>query len=418
MEQDVRIAVIGLGYVGMPIVLSFARYLNIIAYDISYNKICYLKSKYSSNSKIYFTNNESDLKKANFFIVCVPTPIYNDKKPDLSYLKNSCKIIGRNLSENAVVVFESTVFPGVTEEVCIPLLEKYSNFIYKKQFNVGYSPERINVGDNNHNFINTTKIVAANDKKTLKIISMVYNLVLNNVYEVCDIKTAEAAKIIENCQRDVNIAFMNEFSIILNKLNVNMEEVLKAAKTKWNFLNFSPGLVGGHCIGIDPYYMIYKANDLGYNPKILSQSRFINESMSEYIVNNIIKIIFKEQLTIKELNVGIFGFTFKENCDDVRNTKVYDIILHLNNYNINPKVYDPNANFKITKDLYNIELINKKELKNLDIIIFAVSHNEFKNISINQLNKMFKTNVKIVIDLKWIFDEKKLLDNGFVYWRL
>lgn len=431
-EKKEKLSVIGLGYVGIPLAIAFAKRINVIGFDISKEKISkYLKgidvtkevgNDEIKNSTIVFTNNEEKLKEAKFHIIAVPTPINTDKTPDLSALIKACKIVGRNMIKDSVVVFESTVYPGVTEEICVPILETESKLNYGIDFKVGYSPERINPGDKEHRFENIIKVVSGMDEPTLNTIAKVYELVVKaGVYKAESIKVAEAAKVIENAQRDINIAFMNELSIILGKMEIDTKSVLMAAKTKWNFLDFSPGLVGGHCIGVDPYYLTYKAAELGYISQIILSGRKINDNMGKYIAENIIKKLISMDLSILKARVLIVGFTFKENCSDIRNTKVIDIIKELKEYGINPLVYDMIAEKEEAWENYGIILQESEALNDFDLIVFAVAHNEIKRMSIQSIDKMFKrgsNSKKAIIDIKGIFDKNKIEDQGYIYWRL
>jgi UDP-N-acetyl-D-galactosamine dehydrogenase len=429
LNKQVSLAVVGLGYVGLPLAYAFSEKVNLIGFDISKFKIERYKKGIDStqeigdekikNSKIHFTYEENDLKKALFIIVAVPTPINIDKTPDLGPVISASKTVGRNLQKGSIVVYESTVYPGVTEDVCVPILEKESGLKCGIDFKVGYSPERINPGDLNHRLHNITKIVSGMDEESLEIIAKVYKLVVTDadVYKAESIKVAEAAKVIENSQRDINIAFMNELSIIFHKLGIDTQAVLNAAGTKWNFLKFYPGLVGGHCIGVDPYYLTYKAALSGYDSQIILAGRKINDSIGKYIAENVVKILIHQKKIVSQARVGILGFTFKEDCQDTRNTKVMDIISELYEYDINPIVVDPIADQEEAKHEYNLVLDSKNKLDNLDVLIIPVSHKEFKAYSSNELSKMFKGK-PILFDIKGIFDKIKLENEGFVYWRL
>ena len=359
------------------------------------------------------------MQKAKFHIVAVPTPVNDDHTPDLKPVESASQILGRNLTKGSIVVFESTVYPGVTEDVCVPILEKESGLKCGIDFKIGYSPERINPGDKKHRLENIKKIVSGMDYETLEEIAKVYELVVEaGVHKAPSIKVAEAAKVIENSQRDINIAFMNELSIIFNKMGIDTKSVLEAAGTKWNFLNFRPGLVGGHCIGVDPYYLTYKAEMLGYHSQVILSGRRINDDMGKYVAENCVKNIISSGKRVKNSKVVIFGFTFKENCPDTRNSKVFDIVKELREYGIEPVIYDPIADRLETKRLYDISLGDKEDLKAVDAVIIAVSHNEFLKYTINEISKLYCDGKKILIDVKGIFDRKEYESAGYTYWRL
>ena len=428
INRKTKLSVIGLGYVGMPIAVAFSKKIDVIGFDIDENKINnYISGIDITNEvgkealekcNVEFTCDEKKLNDALFHIVAVPTPIYDDHTPNLSQVISATEILGRNLKKGSIVVYESTVYPGVTEDVCIPILEKQSGLLCGKDFKIGYSPERINPGDKVHRLETITKIVSGMDDDSLNIIAKIYELVIEaGIYRAESIKIAEAAKVIENSQRDINIAFMNELSIIFNKMGIDTLSVLKAAGTKWNFLSFTPGLVGGHCIGIDPYYLTYKAEQMGYHSQVILSGRRINDDMGKYVAENAVKQLIKCNKLINKAKVGILGITFKENCPDSRNSKVYDIIRELNEYDINPIIVDPVADSVDVKKYYNIELERFDKLKSLDLLIIAISHDIFKDISIEQYDNMFKDN-KIIIDVKGILDKNVYEKRGYVYWRL
>lgn len=428
VNKEESVAVVGLGYVGMPIAVAFAHKINVIGFDISKAKIELYRNGIDPTKEVgdmvikettvKFTSDETDLSSAKFIIVAVPTPVNSDHTPDLKPIESASKTVGRNLTQGSIVVFESTVYPGVTEEICVPILEKESGLICGKDFKVGYSPERINPGDKVHRLETIVKVVAGMDKESLDIISSIYELVVEaGVYRADSIKVAEAAKVIENSQRDINIAFMNELSIIFNKLGIDTKAVLEAAGTKWNFLKFYPGLVGGHCIGVDPYYLTYKAEQVGYHSQIILSGRRINDDMGKYVVENLIKSLIKADVTIKNAKVGILGLTFKENCPDTRNTRVVDIINELREYSISPIIVDPVADALEAKHEYGISLSNINDLTNIDALIVAVAHDEFKKITINQIDKMLG-NSKVIIDIKGIFNKNEFEKNTYIYWRL
>lgn len=432
IKKEAKLSIIGLGYVGMPIAVAFAKKLNVIGFDISREKIeLYNRgidptkevgNEIIKSTTVEFTADEARIREADFHIVAVPTPVNSDHTPDLRPIENASRIVGKNLRKGSVVVFESTVYPGVTEEICIPILEKESNLICGIDFKVGYSPERINPGDKVHKLESITKVVSGMDQESLDIIAKVYELIVNaGVYKAESIKVAEAAKVIENSQRDINIAFMNELAIIFNKMGIDTHAVLAAAGTKWNFLKFTPGLVGGHCIGVDPYYLTYKAQKLGYHSQIILSGRRINDDMGRYVVENLIKNLIKANVTIKTSKVAILGFTFKENCPDTRNTKVMDIINELGEYGITPYVSDPVADILEAKHEYNIVLNEMIEIKDVDALILAVGHDRFLNLSQEDFNGFFKSgqnDSKVLIDVKGILNRYEYEKAGYRYWRL
>lgn len=431
-RREEKISVIGLGYVGMPIAVAFSKVADVIGFDISEAKVNLYKSGIDptnevgndaiKNSSVIFTSDESELKNSVFHIVAVPTPVNPDHTPDLRPVESASLIVGRNLSKGAIVVFESTVYPGVTEEICVPILEKASGMKCGVDFKVGYSPERINPGDKIHRLESIIKVVSGMDQESLATIASVYELVVSaGVYRAHSIKVAEAAKVIENSQRDINIAFMNELSIIFNKMGIDTKEVLKAAGTKWNFLNFYPGLVGGHCIGVDPYYLTYKAEQLGYHSQIVLAGRRINDDMGKYVVENLIKSLIKANISVKSAKIAILGFTFKENCPDTRNTRVIDIVNELREYGLEPKIYDPEANNQEVMHEYGLSLSPLSDIKNKDAIIIAVAHKEFLNLSLNDFDLMFKKSLnesKVIVDVKGILDRAHYENAGYHYWRL
>ncbi len=427
-----KLALVGLGYVGMPIAIEFAKYVDVIGFDVNNAKVQAYKNGIDPTgeagndviklSKVEWTSDETKLKEASFIIVAVPTPVDKDNKPDLSPVTSASEIVGRNLSKGSIVVYESTVYPGVTEDICIPILEKESGLKCGIDFKIGYSPERINPGDKEHRLPNIKKIVSGMDNESLEEIANVYSIVVKaGVYKASSIKVAEAAKVIENSQRDINIAFMNELSIIFNKMGIDTLEVLEAAGTKWNFLNFKPGLVGGHCIGIDPYYLTYKAEQVGYNSQVILSGRKINDGMGKYIAEQTVKQLIDLGIDVKTAKVGCLGITFKEDCPDVRNSKVNDIITELNEYGIKPLVYDPVADISDTKKFYDIDLVSKDMLSNLDCLIIAVAHKEFRAMDSDDLDKLFKNidnNKKLIVDVKGIRNKTELKTKGYKYWRL
>lgn len=428
-RKDEKISIVGLGYVGLPLAISFARVADVIGFDISKEKI----QKYHAGIDVtkevgdqaikettaFFTWEEKYLKECRFHIVAVPTPINSDKTPDLRPVIGASKTVGRNLTKGSIVVYESTVYPGVTEEVCVPLLEKESGLKCGVDFKVGYSPERINPGDKVHRLETIVKIVSGMDEGSLEEIARAYEMVVKaGVYKAESIKAAEAAKVIENSQRDINIAFMNELSIIFDKMGIDTKAVLKAAGTKWNFLNFFPGLVGGHCIGVDPYYLTYRAEQMGYHSQIILAGRKINDDMGKYVAENTVKKMIKADKQIKGSKVGIFGVTFKENCPDTRNTKVVDIIRELEEYGIEVQIVDPVADKEELWHEYGLKLSRMEDLKNVDALMFAVSHDEFKPLTLEHLKDLYNNNKHVLIDVKGLFDRKEAEEMNYIYWRL
>lgn len=438
LHSDIRagkvaISLVGLGYVGMPIAIEFAkRGVNVIGYDLNAAKIETYKSGIDpthevgneaiANSTVEFTADETKLQEAKFHIVAVPTPVNDDHTPDLTPVEGASHTLGRNLTRGSIVVFESTVYPGVTEDVCVPILEKESGLKCGIDFKVGYSPERINPGDKVHRLNTITKIVSGMDEETLENVAKIYEIVVDaGVYRAESIKVAEAAKVIENSQRDINIAFMNELSIIFNKMGIDTKAVLEAAGTKWNFLNFRPGLVGGHCIGVDPYYLTYKAEMLGYHSQIILAGRRINDDMGRYVAEQVVKKLITVDVPVRNAKVGILGFTFKENCPDTRNTKVIDIVRELNEYGIQPLIADPHADKAEAERLYGVSFSNMDEIRECDAVIFAVGHSSFAELTIEQIDDMFKSGSngkKVLVDIKGLLDRKLFEHNGYCYWRL
>lgn len=432
VNREEKISVIGLGYVGLPIAVAFANITDVIGFDICKRKIQLYKKGIDPTkevgdeevkcTKVEFTSNEKMLRSARFHIVAVPTPVNSDNTPDLRPIQSASRTVGRNLLKDSIVVYESTVYPGVTEDICVPILEKESGLKCGSDFKVGYSPERINPGDSLHRLNSIIKVVSGMDEESLDIISKVYQLVVEaGVFKAESIKVAEAAKVIENSQRDINIAFMNELSIIFNKMGIDTKSVLEAAGTKWNFLNFSPGLVGGHCIGVDPYYLTYKAQQLGYHSQIILAGRKINDNMGKYVVENLIKNLVKADVAVKYSKVAILGFTFKENCPDTRNTKVIDIVNELKEYGITPTIADPEADFEETKLEYGIALDLISNIRNMDAVVIAVGHSQFRNLMQHDFDMMFKSglnNNKVLLDIKGILNRIEYETLGYRYWRL
>ena len=431
-NKEEKLALVGLGYVGMPIAVEFAKHVDVIGFDINKAKIEAYKNGIDPTlevgdeaiqaSTVEWTSDETKLKEAKFIIVAVPTPVNDDTTPDLTPVIGSSEIVGRNLTKGSIVVYESTVYPGVTEEVCVPILEKESGLKCGVDFKVGYSPERINPGDKVHRLTTIKKIVSGMDAESLDEIANVYSIVVAaGVHHASCIKVAEAAKVIENSQRDINIAFMNELSIIFNKMGIDTLEVLEAAGTKWNFLNFRPGLVGGHCIGIDPYYLTYRAEQFGYHSQIILAGRRINDDMGKYVAEQTVKQLIAADKPIKSAKVGVLGITFKEDCPDARNSKVNDILKELREYGIRPIVCDPVADAPDAKRFYGVDLVSLDEFKDLDCLIIAVSHKEFKALSSADIERMFKDEPnerKVIVDVKGVRSKNEWQALGYRYWRL
>lgn len=430
-NNEEALSLVGLGYVGMPIAIEFAkRGVKVIGFDLNAAKIETYKSGIDPTNEVgddvikattvEFTADETKLREAKFHIVAVPTPVNNDHTPDLTPVEGASEILGRNLTKGSVVVFESTVYPGVTEDVCIPILERESGLKCGVDFKIGYSPERINPGDKVHRLNTITKIVSGMDAETLDTVAKVYEIVVDaGVHRAESIKVAEAAKVIENSQRDINIAFMNELSIIFNKLGIDTKAVLEAAGTKWNFLKFYPGLVGGHCIGVDPYYLTYKAEEVGYHSQIILSGRRINDDMGKYVAENVVKNLIKADKAVRNAKVGILGFTFKENCPDTRNTKIIDIVNELREYGIAPLIADPTADAAEAKRLYGVEFCGMADIKDCDAVVLAVAHDEFAKLTMSQIDEMFKNGEKkVLIDIKGLLNRKEYEAAGYSYWRL
>ncbi|WP_462411181.1 nucleotide sugar dehydrogenase [Neobacillus sp. Marseille-QA0830] len=428
-NREEKISVVGLGYVGLPLAIEFAKRFDVVGFDINPNKIeKYIKGLDVTNevgedalrnTTLHFTNSESNLRDCKFHVIAVPTPINSDKTPDLTPVIQASKIVGGNLTKGSIVVYESTVYPGTTEEVCIPILEKESGLKLGKDFKVGYSPERINPGDKINTLTKIVKVVSGSDEEALHMISSIYESIIEaGVHRAGSIKVAEAAKVIENSQRDINIAFMNELSMVFNKMNIDTKAVLEAAGTKWNFLKFTPGLVGGHCIGVDPYYFTYKAEQLGYHSQIILAGRKINDDMGKYVAYNIIKNLIKAELPISKAKVAILGLTFKENCPDVRNTKVIDIIHELEEFGVHVVVHDPIADKDEVWDQYRINIVDKNGLKGLNCIVLGVAHSEFTEYGYDFFDNLYASSKKVLIDVKGVLNRKEYESNGYVYWSL
>lgn len=427
-----KLALVGLGYVGMPIAVEFAKHIHVLGYDINEKRINEYKNGIDStneigeaikNTTVDFTADPRRLKEAKFIIVAVPTPVKNDTTPDLRPVEGASITVGQNLTKGSIVVFESTVYPGVTEDVCVPMIERESGLKCGVDWKIGYSPERINPGDRVHTLTNIRKIVSGMDDESVNEIKKVYDIVIKaGTFPVSNIKTAEAVKVIENSQRDVNIAFMNEIAMICDRMSIDTDEVLAGMNTKWNALGFKPGLVGGHCIGVDPYYLTNAAEMLGYHSQIILNGRKINDSMGKFVADATIKQMIEAGMAPKKATVVILGITFKENCPDTRNSKVVDIINRLKEFDINPIVSDPWADVSIAKSEYGVEIVSFDKIPKADCVIVAVGHNEFRSMSMMQLKQMFKEelgdNEKVLIDVKSLYRMDELKASGMRFWRL
>lgn len=415
--NNIKIAVIGLGYVGLPLAVEFGKHLPVVGFDINAERISALAAgtdhtlevsdeELTQASHLSYSSDIKALKDCNFFIVTVPTPIDDYKQPDLTPLIKASEAIGSLLKQDDIVVYESTVYPGATEEVCIPVLEKISGLTFNQDFYAGYSPERINPGDKEHRVTNILKVTAGSTPEIADFVDEVYNLIITaGTHKAASIKVAEAAKVIENTQRDVNIALINELAVIFNKMGIDTQAVLEAAGTKWNFLPFRPGLVGGHCIGVDPYYLTHKAQAIGYNPEIILAGRRLNDSMGEYVVTQLVKTMIKKRIQVEGAKVLVLGLSFKENCPDVRNTKIIDIVHELEEYNIEVDVYDPWVDKAEAEREYNVSPISKPAMNNYDGIILAVAHNEFVELGVEKIRSLGKTS-HVLYDLKYVFSKE------------
>ena len=433
LEKQEKLSIVGLGYVGMPIAVAFAKKgIDVIGFDLNKSKIDLYKSgvdptkevgdEMIKNTSVYFTADEKDLQKAKFHIIAVPTPVNVDHTPDLTPVIGASEIVGRNLTKGSYVVFESTVYPGCTEDVCVPILEKVSGLKCGVDFKVGYSPERINPGDKVHRLENITKIVSGSDEEALQTIKAVYDIVIEvGTYPVSNIRTAEAVKVVENSQRDINIAFMNELAIVFDKMDIDTNEVVDGMNTKWNALGFRPGLVGGHCIGVDPYYFTYQAEKLGYHSQIILNGRIVNDSMGKFVADAAIKKMISVGQAPKKSRVVILGLTFKENCPDTRNSKVDDIIKRLNEYGITPTIVDPWASERDAMHEYGVTLTKFEDVKDADCVIVAVAHKQFKELALGDIKKLFKDCAdceKVLVDVKGLYKVADLQASGLTYWRL
>ncbi|QDR79728.1 nucleotide sugar dehydrogenase [Sporomusa termitida] len=433
LAQQDYLAVVGLGYVGLPLAVAFADKVKTLGFDSNQEKIHIYQQGVDptreigdekiSSTTLEFTTDPVRLKEARVIIVAVPTPVNGDKTPNLAPVINASKIIGQNLSPGSIVVFESTVYPGVTEDVCIPVLEKESGLICGKDFKAGYSPERINPGDRVHKLENICKIVAGIDTETAEAITAVYELIIQaGVYKAPSIKVAEAAKLAENAQRDINIAFMNELAMAFDRMEINTQDVIAAMNTKWNALGFYPGLVGGHCIGVDPYYFIYQAELLGYHSQIIAAGRRINDNMANFVTDNIIKKMIQADKDVKKSNIYIMGITFKENCPDMRNSKAVDVCKHLAAYGIKVKVVDPFVDKTECKQELDLELVALKDVRQADCLVFLVAHQPFRELQPAELAAMYKPQDQqtrpVLIDIKSIFQQQTVTEKGYCYWSL
>lgn len=427
-----KLALVGLGYVGMPIAVEFAKHVHVIGFDINEKRINEYKNGIDSTNEVgdaisktavEFTADPSRIKEAKFIIVAVPTPVKDDNSPDLGPVKGASKTVGQNLAPGSIVVFESTVYPGVTEDICIPIIEKESGLKCGEDWKIGYSPERINPGDRVHTLTSIQKIVSGMDEESAREIKKVYDIVIKaGTFPVSTIKTAEAVKVVENSQRDINIAFVNEVAMICDKMGIDTDEVIAGMNTKWNALGFKPGLVGGHCIGVDPYYLTNAAEKLGYHSQIILNGRKVNDSMGAFVADAAIKEMIEAGMAPKKANVVILGITFKENCPDTRNSKVVDIINRLKEFEIAPIVTDAWADVEVAKKEYGVELVPFKEIPKADCVIVAVGHNEFRSMSMMKLKGLFKESLpdeeKVLIDVKSLYRKDELDASGMRYWRL
>lgn len=449
IKREEKISIIGLGYVGMPLAIAFAEKVDVIGFDVNkekvemYNKGIDMTGEVGDeaikNTTAVFCCDEEKLQEAKLHIVAVPTPTNEDKTPDLRPVIGASKIIGRNLTKGSIVVYESTVYPGLTEEICIPILEEESGLRCGVDFKIGYSPERINPGDKVHRLQNIVKVVSGMDEESLEIIAKVYELVVDaGVHRAESIKVAEASKIIENSQRDLNIAFMNEIAMIFDKMGIDTQSVIAAANTKWNFLLFEPGLVGGHCIGVDPYYLVHQAERFGHESKVIAAGRKVNDGMGKFVAEKTIKNLIKAGKNVSKAKIGILGLTFKANCPDIRNTKVIDIINELEEYGVEIKITDSMADKEEVRKEYGIELLDIEEIKDVDAIIVAVGHNQYKDLDFDRYRKFFKrdfveefenkevavesvneqTSNMVLVDVKGILNKKEAEEYGYMYWRL
>lgn len=428
---SVSLAVIGMGYVGLPMAVTFAKKVPVIGFDINKEKIAHLKSGQDetnevlpeelANTTVRFTSDEAELEQAEVYIIAVPTPVDVNHAPECTALTSASQIVGRHLKKGCYVIYESTVYPGMTEEICVPILQAQSGLSMGKDFKVGYSPERINPGDKEHSFENILKVVSGCDKEALEEIAGLYGMVVKaGVYPAESIKVAEAAKVIENTQRDINIAFMNELSVLFHKMGIDTKEVLAAASTKWNFLSFQPGLVGGHCIGVDPYYLTYKAEQIGYHPQVILAGRYINDGMGSYIAKMLVKRMIALDLSVHNAVIGVFGITFKENCPDIRNSKVFDIVEELEEFGAKVVLVDSRASDEMVKAHYGMELTDISQVEGLHAIVVASCHEEYARMDCEQWRRFYRIDQKQYpfFDVKGMFSKEVYTKQGFDYWRL
>ena len=428
-KKNVKITVIGLGYVGLPLAIEFNKKFSTIGFDLDKVRIDELNNQYDRTNELsendldrlknlYITANQSEISQSNVYVVTVPTPVDKNNKPDLKPIIKASEMIGKHLKKNDIVIYESTVFPGCTDEICVPILERESNLKYNVEFFCGYSPERINPGDKNYTLTKITKVVSGSNTKTLDFVNELYGSIISaGTFKVSSIRVAEAAKVIENTQRDVNIALVNELALIFEKLDINTNEVLDAASTKWNFLPFKPGLVGGHCIGVDPYYLTHKAIEVGHHPDIILAGRRINDSMGSFIAEKTISELAKQGISPLGANITILGLSFKEDCPDLRNTKVVSIIRRLEDYNCNLTISDPNVMPKEAEVQFGIKLQKISQIKNQDSIILAVAHREYKRIKSEDWERLLKPN-GVIVDIKSIFERDHFSNLSYRYWAL
>jgi len=427
-NKQEKICVVGLGYVGLPLAYLLAQKFITIGFDVNSKKVAELKQGVDrtgevgekiKESSLELTEDPTRIKEAKFIILAIPTPNNKHNDPDLTLLEKASAMVGKNLSAGSIIVYESTVYPGVTEDICVPIIENESGLKCGVDFKVGYSPERVNPGDKEHTIDRIIKVVSGMDAESLEIISNIYGSITSaGTFRAASIKVAEAGKVIENTQRDLNIALMNELAIIFGRLGISIYDVLAAAGTKWNFLKFTPGMVGGHCIGVDPYYLTYLAESLGHHPEVILSGRRINDSMGRYIARQILKCMAKKDRIISTSRVAIFGMTFKENVPDVRNSRVYDLYKELKEFGLQPLVYDPYANREETKHEYGIDLCDKKDIKNIDVIIVAVAHDEFKKMNIADFKILMNDKDLLIADIKHILNKDEIKRGGINYWSM
>ncbi len=429
VKGEEKLSVVGLGYVGMPLAVAFAKCTGVIGFDVNSAKIARYKAGFDPTDEVgdeairetsvEFTDDPTRLLEARFHIVAVPTPVNPDKTPNLSPVADASRLLGKYLAKGSIVVYESTVYPGVTEDVCVPLLEEASGLKCGEDFFIGYSPERINPGDRVHTLKNITKIVSGMNDEARKEIAAVYSLVVDEVYEAPCIRVAEAAKVCENSQRDINIAFVNELAMAFERMGINTNDVVDAMNTKWNALGFRPGLVGGHCIGVDPYYLTYEAEQMGYHSQIISAGRLVNDGMGAFVADCCIKKLIETDRVVRKARLGIMGFTFKEDCPDVRNSKVVDIVKRLREYGVEPMVCDPCAESAEAMREYGLSLVPREQIRDMDCLIFAVAHKEYREMSLASLRALYNdTEHPVLVDVKGIFEQKEAEKAGFAYWEM